>query len=155
MYSSSSVNVKTMSELRAHFKTCDDQKRIIFLKAGASWCGPCQQMQPFYDALMTHWSKTVKLSTVTFSIDDAQQISVYFNVTQIPYFICLLPSEHPTLTLSELHHEGGNHTKLEQWVTNIMQKWTTGVHAPFQFENVQPREVPRWHCSTVRTKQDM
>jgi thioredoxin-like negative regulator of GroEL len=129
--------IANMSELMAELKRCDEDTRMIFIKAGAVWCGPCTKIKPFYEALMQHWSTRVPLATITFNIDDAEQVSKYFNVSRIPHFICLLPNPHPTLTLKELRFEGGDPTRLEQWVTNIMQKWIVGIQPSFPFANPQ------------------
>jgi len=137
------VTVNSMSELMRELKRCDEQQTMIFIKAGAVWCGPCKTIQPFFDALMQHWNKRVSLSVIEFNIDDAEQVSEYFNVSRIPHFICLLPRPHPTLTVKELRNVGGDPTKLEQWVTNIMQKWIVGIQPPFPFANTQPSEVAR------------
>jgi len=123
--------VNNMLELMQELKRCNLENKLIFLKAGAVWCKPCKQIKPFYHALMEHWSKQASLCFLDFNIDEAAPVAAYFQVDRIPLFICLLPSAHPTLTTKELRFLGSSPVQLEQWFTNIMQKWLVGVHPEF------------------------
>jgi thioredoxin-like negative regulator of GroEL len=124
----SHITVNNMSELMNELKLCDQQGKMIFIKAGAHWCAPCKKIKPFYDAVMNYWSnRGVSLCSIDFNIDEAEQVTAYFNVSRIPHFICLLPRPHHILTLKELRLEGGDPSSLENWVKNIMQKWLTNA----------------------------
>lgn len=122
--------VKTMSELIQELKLCDDAKKLIFIKAGAEWCEPCKNIQPFYNALIEHWSGKADMAFIKFNIDDANTIASYFQVESVPYFICLLPHGNTTLTLGELRYTGSVPSQLERWFANIMQKWIIGNNTP-------------------------
>jgi thiol-disulfide isomerase/thioredoxin len=121
--------VSNMFELMQELKRCNEEHKLIFLKAGALWCKPCKQIKPFYHALMEHWSKQVSLCFLDFNVDESEPLAAYFQVENIPYFICLLPSSHPTLTTKELRYVGSDPVQLERWFTNIMQKWIVGIQS--------------------------
>jgi thiol-disulfide isomerase/thioredoxin len=115
--------IETIDDFRHQLKRCQKEKKIVILKAGAVWCQPCKQIDPFYQALMEHWSKILNICFLHFDIDKAQVIANYFEIQQIPFFICLLPTSHPTLTKKELRFLGSDPHTLEQWFLNIGKKW--------------------------------
>ena len=123
-----STVIRNMADLMAILKQCDDEGRISFIQADAAWCRPCRTIHPFFDALVQHWMNRVALATISFNIDEAEQVCSYFDITRIPYIVCLLPAPHSILTLKELRFEGTDPASLEFWFTNIMHKWTSSVY---------------------------
>lgn len=51
----------------------------------ASWCGPCQQMEPIFAALEKEMKDHYKFVKV--NVDEARDLSIQFGVTSVPTFI--------------------------------------------------------------------
>ena len=116
--------VRTMQEVVSELRRCQAENRLVVLKAGATWCGPCKVIANPFHAMMEFWSQYVPLCHLDFDIDKAPAVAEHFQVEQIPFFICLLPSEHPGISTEELRFVGANQPRLEAWLGNLMHKWT-------------------------------
>ena len=57
----------------------------IVMDVFASWCGPCQQMVPHFDALEKELKDNYKF--VKLNVDEARDISIKYGVTSVPTFI--------------------------------------------------------------------
>lgn len=63
----------------------------IVMDVFASWCGPCQQMAPHFEALEKELKSTYKF--VKLNVDEARDISIKYGVTSIPTFIFIQNNE--------------------------------------------------------------
>lgn len=57
----------------------------IVMDVFASWCGPCQQMTPIFEALEKELKGNIKF--VKLNVDEARDISIKYAVTSVPTFI--------------------------------------------------------------------
>ena len=57
----------------------------IVMDVFASWCGPCQQMAPLFEALEKELKDSYKF--VKLNVDEARDISIKYGVTSVPTFI--------------------------------------------------------------------
>lgn len=63
----------------------------VIIDVYASWCGPCQQMEPIFEELeeeLGHLYTFAKLN-----VDEARDISTRYGVTSIPTFILIKDNE--------------------------------------------------------------
>lgn len=57
----------------------------IVMDVFASWCGPCKQMNPHFEALEKELKDLYKF--VKLNVDEARDISIKYGVTSVPTFI--------------------------------------------------------------------
>ncbi len=57
----------------------------VVIDVYASWCGPCQQMQPIFAALEKEMGETYKF--VQLNVDEARELSIKFGITSVPTFL--------------------------------------------------------------------
>ena len=57
----------------------------VVIDVHASWCGPCQQMEPIFAALEKEMKDHYKFVKV--NVDEARDLSIQFGVTSVPTFI--------------------------------------------------------------------
>ena len=78
-----SEHVTTLKEVEDQVKSND----VVVLKVGATWCPPCQKVQPLYDAE----AKTSSWKALVYDISkttnrDQDPIMKACKVTKIPFF---------------------------------------------------------------------
>lgn len=57
----------------------------VIIDVYATWCGPCQQMEPIIEELEKELQDTHKF--VKINVDEARDLAVQFGVTSIPTFV--------------------------------------------------------------------
>ena len=63
----------------------ENESMPIVVDVYASWCGPCQQMAPHFDALEKELKDTYKFAKL--NVDEARDISIKYGVTSVPTFL--------------------------------------------------------------------
>jgi thioredoxin 1 len=66
-------------------KEIQQETRPIVLDVYASWCGPCQQMEPIVEELAQELGSKYKFAKL--NVDEARDISIQYGVISVPTFI--------------------------------------------------------------------
>ncbi|MDE5594661.1 MAG: thioredoxin [Muribaculaceae bacterium] len=72
-----------------------DFEKPIFIDFNATWCGPCRQFAPFYEAAAEKYADRGKFLEV--DVDVYGEVANAFGVQSIPMVVALLPNK-PTVT---------------------------------------------------------
>lgn len=63
----------------------------VVLDFWATWCGPCQMMNPIMEELAAEYDGKVKVGKV--NVDEEGMLAAQFGVTGIPYFALIKEGE--------------------------------------------------------------
>lgn len=72
-------------------KEIEQANQPVVMEVFASWCGPCQQMAPHFEALEKELKSQYKF--VKLNVDEARDISIKYGVTSVPTFIFIQNNE--------------------------------------------------------------
>lgn len=72
-----------------------DFEKPIFIDFNATWCGPCRQFAPFYEAAAEKYADRGKFLEV--DVDVYGEVAGAFGVQSIPMVVALVPNK-PTVT---------------------------------------------------------
>lgn len=62
-----------------------NSKKPVIVDVYATWCGPCQQMEPIIEELEKELADTHKFTKI--NVDESRDLAVQFGVTSIPTFV--------------------------------------------------------------------
>ena len=82
--------VVTITNENIH-KEIKDVTSPIVLEIYATWCGPCQQMEPIFAELATELKDKYKFAKL--NVDEAREISIEYGVSSVPTFIFINDGE--------------------------------------------------------------
>jgi thioredoxin 1 len=68
-----------------------DAKQPIVIDFFATWCGPCQQMEPIFAEVEQNLGDKYKFAKV--NVDEARELSIQFGVTSVPTFLFIKNNE--------------------------------------------------------------
>ncbi len=63
----------------------------IIIDVYATWCGPCQQMNPIFDQLEKELGDNCKFAKL--NVDECRELSIQYGVTSVPTFIFIKNGE--------------------------------------------------------------
>ena len=82
----------------------------VLIDFGATWCGPCKAIAPFFNSLK---EKYPSIKFLKIDIDENQEMARKYNINNIPAFILFKDG------LEEDRLVGANNVKLEEMVSNL------------------------------------
>ena len=62
-----------------------ESSKPVLLDVYATWCGPCQMMNPIIDHLETEYESSIVVAKL--NVDDARELAIHYAITSIPTFI--------------------------------------------------------------------
>ncbi len=72
-------------------KEIEESTKPVVLDVYATWCGPCQQMNPIIEELEKEIGATYKFAKL--NVDDARELSIKYGVTSVPTFVFIKNNE--------------------------------------------------------------
>ncbi len=69
----------------------NQSQKPVIVKVYATWCGPCQQMNPIFDELEKEFSNAYAFAEL--NVDDARDISIQYGITSVPTFLFIKNGE--------------------------------------------------------------
>ena len=63
----------------------------VILDVYATWCGPCQQMEPIFDELEKEHGDTYKFAKL--NVDESRELAIQYGVSSIPSFVFIKNNE--------------------------------------------------------------
>lgn len=89
------------------------QKCPLVIKIGASWCGPCKDIEPAFRDLANRYKSVCKFIKLDADDSDHEQIYANWNIKTIPQFVIWDPSEsHPRAPNNNL-------TKVKEYLASL------------------------------------
>lgn len=70
-----------------------DFEKPIFIDFNATWCGPCRQFAPFFEAAAEKYADRAKFISV--DVDVYGEVANAFGVQSIPTVIAVVPGQKP------------------------------------------------------------
>ena len=89
----------------------------LFIKATATWCGPCKVIQPHYDKLAEETESSSLTTFLIFDIDVVPELAEKFKVMSLPTFFCVQEKDVCSLVSSDPD-------KLKTWVKQCIDTTT-------------------------------
>jgi thioredoxin 1 len=80
---------RTFDLLAGQERECDlkpNPTKLLVIKFGATWCGPCVKIAPFYEELATKEEYTDKVLFYECDIDEAEELADYCDINVVPTF---------------------------------------------------------------------
>jgi thioredoxin 1 len=82
----------------------------VLIDFGATWCGPCKAIAPFFNSLK---DKYPSIKFLKIDIDENQEMARKYNINNIPAFILFKDG------LEEDRLVGANKVKLEEMISTL------------------------------------
>ena len=82
----------------------------VLIDFGATWCGPCKAIDPFFNSLK---EKYHSIKFLKIDIDENQEMARKYNINNIPAFILFKDG------LEEDRLVGANKVKLEEMISTL------------------------------------
>ena len=60
--------------------------RIVFVKWGAAWCGPCRNIQPIYDGLARQYKDLAPFLCIEVDDEEFENLAVTYQIKSFPTF---------------------------------------------------------------------
>jgi thioredoxin 1 len=79
--------LKTKTDLQIAIQKALLHNKIVFLKFGAKWCGPCKKIAPAFEELGKKWINHVLLYTV--DADESTELIDFYKVKSLPTFLVI------------------------------------------------------------------
>jgi len=71
---------------RHNFKQeIEESKKPIVIDFYATWCGPCQHMEPIFESLAKEYED--KYLFAKLKVDDMKEVASYYGITSVPTFV--------------------------------------------------------------------
>ncbi|KAL9685253.1 hypothetical protein QQ045_022701 [Rhodiola kirilowii] len=80
------LSFHSAERFRSHLNSIKDSNQLMVIHFSASWCGPCQFIEPVVDAMASEY-KDVSFANI--DADELSGVAKEFGVTAMPTFVLL------------------------------------------------------------------
>lgn len=94
-------------------KEVNQSTKPVILDVYATWCGPCQQMDPIFNELAQEHGQQYTFAKL--NVDDARDISISLGVSSVPTFVFIKNGEVQAKETGYMNKE----TLLEKITTHL------------------------------------
>jgi len=84
-------------------------KMTVFAKFGATWCGPCKRIEPFYEILAGLHKSSIFLDI---NVDKVTELCGPYNISSLPTFLVFKEGKYAELM------KGANQKRLKELIEN-------------------------------------
>jgi len=98
---------------RAEFKELLKKEKLVVVKAGAEWCGPCKQISKYFDKY-TECYLNNNFIVVKLDIDSGRDLKTFLRIQSIPQLFFYLNGELQTTII------GSDKNDLEKFLEGLL-----------------------------------
>jgi hypothetical protein len=112
------LELETLAEFQQVLRNCEFLCLPLVIQVGAEWLDFSQHIKCVFQT-----ECPLQIIKRYADVDRAEALCRYLGKDEIPYFICILPSPHASLTAADLRFKGSRVSDFRLWLHGVLKKW--------------------------------